>query len=71
MSVGNVGQLSADLLIQALKCEKAGYIWHPAILPVVGVDPYRTSSSSLALSAEGKEIFMKLASILLFVTICV
>ncbi|KAJ1523261.1 hypothetical protein ONE63_001140 [Megalurothrips usitatus] len=52
VSVGNVGQLSTDLLIQSLQCEKAGFLWHPAILPVVGVDPYKVSSPELALSAE-------------------
>ncbi|XP_026283421.1 proteasome assembly chaperone 2 [Frankliniella occidentalis] len=52
VSVGNVGQLCTDLLIQSLGCQKAGYLWHPAILPVVGVDPYRLSSPDLALPAE-------------------
>lgn len=54
MSVGNVGQLCTDLLIQTLQCEKAGYLWHSAILPVVGVDPFKVSSPDLALPAEGK-----------------
>lgn len=52
VSVGNVGQLCSDLLIQSLKCEKTGYLWHPAILPVVGVDPFKLSSADLALPAE-------------------
>ncbi|XP_034231680.1 proteasome assembly chaperone 2 [Thrips palmi] len=52
VSVGNVGQLCSDLLIHSLQCEKVGYLWHSAILPVVGVDPFKVSSPDLALPAE-------------------
>lgn len=40
VSVGNVAQLSADLLISTLSLHKAGYIQHPSIIPLVGGDPY-------------------------------
>lgn len=40
VSVGNVGQLSTDLLIAALKPERIGYIYHESLLAVVGNDPY-------------------------------
>ncbi|KAK3909744.1 Proteasome assembly chaperone 2 [Frankliniella fusca] len=52
VSVGNVGQLCTDLLILSLGCQKTGYLWHQAILPIVGADPYKVSSPDLALPAE-------------------
>jgi len=53
VSVGNVGQLSADLLISSISCTHSGYIWHDALLPLVGNHPFSEHSHKLALGAEG------------------
>lgn len=52
VSVGNVGQLAADLVISSLKMDKVGSVWHPAIVPIIGSDPYDLNSSSLMVSCE-------------------
>ncbi|KAL1117079.1 hypothetical protein AAG570_004407 [Ranatra chinensis] len=51
-SVGNVGQLAVDLLISTIKPEPKGIIWHEAVLPLVGSDPYDTQSKSLCTSTQ-------------------
>uniref|UniRef100_A0A7N0TDE5 Proteasome assembly chaperone 2 n=1 Tax=Kalanchoe fedtschenkoi TaxID=63787 RepID=A0A7N0TDE5_KALFE len=40
LSIGNVGQLSVDLLVASLKAERAGYLDDPYVLPCVGNDAY-------------------------------
>jgi hypothetical protein len=40
VSVGNIGQLSVDLLISSLNCDKLAKLDHPVFVPVVGSDPY-------------------------------
>ena len=40
VSVGNIGQLSVDLLISSLHCDKLAKLDHPIFVPVVGSDPY-------------------------------
>lgn len=40
VSVGNVPQLSADLLISTLCMHRCGFIQHSSILPLVGGDPF-------------------------------
>lgn len=40
VSVGNVGQLTADLIISTLQMKKAGIIYDESITPVVGNDPF-------------------------------
>ncbi|PSN40421.1 Proteasome assembly chaperone 2 [Blattella germanica] len=52
VSVGNVGQLTTDLLITALKPKKVGLIWHSSIIPLVGGDPYNFNNPNLTTSAE-------------------
>lgn len=44
VSVGNVPQLTVDLIITSLKLQKAATIWHPAFVPCIGHDPYSASS---------------------------
>ena len=39
ISVGNVPQLTIDLLISTYDLQKAATIWHPAVVPSVGSDP--------------------------------
>lgn len=55
ISVGNVGQLAADLLINTLKLPHVGYLSDPAILPLVGNDAFDHTQPSgyLHTSAEG------------------
>lgn len=58
MSIGNVGQLTMDLITSSLSpnCYHIGYLHDPCILPVVGNDALVESSSSsgkLNVSAEG------------------
>lgn len=40
VSVGNVGQLTADLIISTLWMDRIGFIMHEAITPVVGNNPF-------------------------------
>jgi len=52
VGVGNVGQLAVDLLISTLETKKIGIVHHPAILPLVGSDPYNPSSTEPITSAD-------------------
>ncbi|XP_045778888.1 proteasome assembly chaperone 2 [Maniola jurtina] len=52
VAVGNVGQLSCDLLISSLKMVKIASIYSPAVIPVIGYDPYDLESSSLSTACE-------------------
>ena len=56
VSVGNVGQLAADLIVSTLEMTSVGYIYDESILPVVGNNPYTAvshSSCSLVTGCEG------------------
>lgn len=56
LSIGNVGQLTVDLLIASLKSEKIGYLDDPNVLPCVGNDAYTPSPpGKLALPLEAYE----------------
>lgn len=52
VGVGNVGQLSVDLLISTLDTKKIGIVHHSAILPLVGSDPYNPSATEPITSAD-------------------
>jgi len=56
VSVGNVGQLAADLIISTLQMKKVGIVYDDSITPVVGNDPYggcfSSRVSSLQLTSE-------------------
>ena len=56
ISVGNVGQLTVDLLVNTLQLPRVGYLNDPAILPLVGNDAFDHTRPSgyLHTSAEGK-----------------
>ncbi|KAB7496007.1 Proteasome assembly chaperone 2 [Armadillidium nasatum] len=45
--VGNVGQLAMDLLISTLE-----FLHHPALLPIVGYDPYNNKSTEISTAAD-------------------
>ncbi len=56
VSIGNVGQLAADLVISTLSMAKVGYLYDDSLLPVVGNDPFAsegTGPCSLMTAAEG------------------
>lgn len=52
VAVGNVAQLSCDLLISSLQMEKIATIWTPAVMPVLGYDPYDLFSGIISTSCE-------------------
>ncbi len=53
--MGNVGQLTVDLLVNTLKLARVGYLDHMAILPLVGNDAFDHTQPTghLHTSAEG------------------
>lgn len=50
--VGNVSQLTIDLLITSLNFKKAATIWHPAVVSSVGPDPYDANIPELCTACE-------------------
>lgn len=55
ISVGNVGQLAVDLMINTLKLPRVGYLSDPAVLPLIGNDAFDHTQPAghLHTSAEG------------------
>jgi len=59
LSIGNVGQLVADLLISSMGSERVGYLDDPNVLPCVGNDAYAPfPQGDLALPLEGPPLFL-------------
>ena len=56
ISVGNVGQLAVDLLINSLRLGRVGYLHDPSLLPLVGNDAFdhTPQSGHLHTAAEGQ-----------------
>lgn len=52
ISIGNIGQLAIDLLLNNLAVEHLGRIVHPCFLPFIGADPFQPESKKLASSCE-------------------
>ena len=52
VGVGNVAQLSSDLLISTLKMEKVATIWHSAIIPIIGPSAFDHDTDSTTTSSE-------------------
>lgn len=52
VSVGNVPQLTIDIIIATHNLQRTGIIWHPAIVPSVGGDPFKKNSSELTTACE-------------------
>ncbi|XP_023240649.1 proteasome assembly chaperone 2-like [Centruroides sculpturatus] len=52
ISVGNVGQLAVDLLLENLHFTCVGRIHSSTILPLVGLDPFLENSSDLVTSCQ-------------------
>jgi proteasome assembly chaperone 2 len=67
VSVGNVGQLTADLIISTLCMEQVGFVLHPCLLPVVGNNPYADDDSSSYKMTTSCEVFESVAAKLVVV----
>lgn len=52
VSIGNIPQLTVDLLITSYNLKKIAIIWHSAIVPSVGGDPYESNASELCTACE-------------------
>ena len=52
VAVGNVGQLSVDLLIATLGLRRAGRIFDTSFIPLVGADPYDETSEDICTSVD-------------------
>ncbi|XP_056630761.1 proteasome assembly chaperone 2 [Diorhabda sublineata] len=52
VSVGNVPQLTLDLLIKTFDFQKIASLWHPSIVSSVGADPYDFSSPKICMACE-------------------
>ncbi|XP_055715305.1 proteasome assembly chaperone 2 [Phlebotomus papatasi] len=51
--VGNVAQLAADLIVETLKMQKVGILWHPAVIPIIGPPAYwRDNKDSTTTACE-------------------
>ena len=56
IAVGNVGQLSVDLIVSTLSMKRVGYMHTDCLVPMVGPNPYATSAEEagdLHTAAEG------------------
>lgn len=52
VSTGNVGQLTADLLINSLSMEKIALMFSPAIIPMIGPSAFSDASGDLSTASE-------------------
>jgi len=52
VSVGNVPQLTVDLIISTYELTKAASIWHPAVVPSVGADPFYANNTTICTACE-------------------
>lgn len=52
ISVGNVPQLAVDLIISTHNLQNIGTVWHPAIVPTVGGDPYGSDPLKISVACE-------------------
>ena len=52
VAVGNVAQLSVDLLISSLNLKKCGRIFDSAFIPIVGADPYNEDNQEICTSLD-------------------
>ena len=67
LSIGNVGQLVADLLISSMGSERVGYLDDPNVLPCVGNDAYGPfPQGDLALPLEGAPLLVSFYYLFLF-----
>ncbi|XP_060521180.1 proteasome assembly chaperone 2 [Cylas formicarius] len=52
VSIGNVPQLMVDLLITTYNFYKIGHLWHSALVPLVGADPYYADNNEICTACE-------------------
>ncbi|XP_066152422.1 proteasome assembly chaperone 2 [Euwallacea fornicatus] len=52
ISVGNVPQLTIDLLITTLKLKNVATLWHPGIVPSIGSDPFSNDPDVICSACE-------------------
>ncbi|XP_063041057.1 proteasome assembly chaperone 2 [Engraulis encrasicolus] len=57
VSVGNVGQLATDLIISTLQLAKVGHFHTDALIPMVGNNPYATSSENAKELSTNAEVY--------------
>ncbi|KAG5265179.1 hypothetical protein AALO_G00262240 [Alosa alosa] len=57
ISVGNVGQLAADLIISTLQLQKIGYFHTDGLIPMVGNNPYATSAENANDLSTNAEVY--------------
>lgn len=50
--MGNVAQLSVDLLISTLQMEKVATVYHPSIVPIIGPKAFQHDTSNITTSCE-------------------
>lgn len=67
ISVGNVAQLTCDLLISNFNLSKVGTVWHKAIIPVYGSNPFDSTDDNcvaceLYASEEYKLVVLQIRS---------
>lgn len=52
VAVGNVGQLSVDLVISSLGLRRSGRFFDTAFIPLVGADPYNEQSQDICTAVD-------------------
>ena len=52
VAVGNVGQLTVDLLISSLQLRRIGHFWNSSFIPIVGTNPYDENSKEICTAAD-------------------
>ncbi|ENN78399.1 hypothetical protein HUJ04_003995 [Dendroctonus ponderosae] len=52
VSVGNVPQLTVDLLVMSLKMENVATLWHPGLTACVGTDPFYCDVTAVSTACE-------------------
>ncbi|KAK7483068.1 hypothetical protein BaRGS_00025731 [Batillaria attramentaria] len=62
VSVGNVGQLTADLIISTLWMDRIGYIMHEAITPAIGNNPFAHADATACKLTSCCEVYESAAT---------
>lgn len=57
VSVGNVGQLAADLIISTLQLQKVGYFYSDCLIPMIGNNPFATSAEDATDLSTNAEVY--------------
>ncbi|XP_034154392.1 proteasome assembly chaperone 2 isoform X1 [Pangasianodon hypophthalmus] len=59
VSVGNVGQLAADLIISTLDMVRAGHFHTDCLIPMAGNNPYSSGEEDAALLSTNAEVYCR------------